>query len=128
MNFSDKQRQRRRGKASRNSDAPATEREARETREGKQENNSHRFLEFRTFYVPGISLGTSHTYLSLNTHKSTIISLPQKRKEMKAQRAHSPVGIKLGFQFKFAMTPNLWSLIISWPQKGSSTFARRRGK
>ena len=44
--------------ASRNSDASVAERGAREIGKETQENNIHHLLEFRTNYVPSISLST----------------------------------------------------------------------
>ena len=88
-------------KASRNADAPVTEGGAREV--GKKNRKIiFSLLEFRTNYVPGISLSTLHTsYLQSLTNPwqdTPTTSLFQRRKEIEASKGHTTVGTNLGFE------------------------------
>ena len=88
-------------KASRNADAPVTEGGAREV--GKKDRKIiFSLLEFRTNYVPGISLSTLHTsYLQSLTNPwqdTPTTSLIQRRKEIEASKGHTTVGTNLGFE------------------------------
>ena len=94
-------------KASRNADAPVTEGGAREVGKKNRKiifsfHGLFCLLEFRTNYVPGISLSTLHTsYLQSLTNPwqdTPTTSLIQRRKEIEASKGHTTVGTNLGFE------------------------------